>query len=458
MATRGINDKQRNWLAGEVEAWQAQGLVTHEQGAGILGLYGSSEERAEHRRSKAMLVLMGAAALLVGLGVLLLIGYNWEGLPQGGKLVIIFGSILGAHLLGLHLRFRTGRELGSEVAFFFGGLLFGAGIMLVAQIFHINAHYPDGVWWWALGVLPLALVLRTPLLHALLVALLAIWCGLEVIGDPTRMDWFFGRPSFLPNGAYTLPLLVLPGFAWAYQRRSAATLSIYVPLVVWWTVLQPIAWQLEWDTIFFLGVVGGGLLLIAEWHAPGDGFALPYRFFGTALTAGVLVPLSFHEFAHELERESESKALLGTVALAAVVLVMPILVTAARRARSGAPAGIEALLAMARQRWFPAALVLFMVIIQCASAAQIGSVLTAILANVGMVVLAFWLMQTGLREDRGRPFTAGVLYFLLWAILRYVDLFGDMGGMIGAALMFFLCGAGLFGVAMFWRRRKARPA
>ena len=64
-------------------------------------------------------------------------------------------------------------------------------------------------------------------------------------------------------------------------------------------------------------------------------------------------------------------------------------------------------------------------------------------ANAAMVVLALWLMQVGLREDRGRPFAAGVAYFLFWAVLRYIDLFGAFGGMLGAALVFFLCGATL---------------
>ena len=52
------------------------------------------------------------------------------------------------------------------------------------------------------------------------------------------------------------------------------------------------------------------------------------------------------------------------------------------------------------------------------------------LANLAMVALAIWLMQVGLREDRGCPFTAGVLLFLFWAVLRYIDLFGDFGGML----------------------------
>jgi hypothetical protein len=77
-----------------------------------------------------------------------------------------------------------------------------------------------------------------------------------------------------------------------------------------------------------------------------------------------------------------------------------------------------------------------------------------VLANLALIGLALWLMQVGLREDRGRPFTAGVLLFVLWCVLRYIDLFGDFGGMLGASLMFFLCGAALFAVAQYWRRRK----
>ena len=71
-----------------------------------------------------------------------------------------------------------------------------------------------------------------------------------------------------------------------------------------------------------------------------------------------------------------------------------------------------------------------------------------------MIALAVWLMRVGLREDRTAPFAAGVLYFLLWALLRYADLFAGVGGMLGAALMFLLCGVGLFAFARFWTHRQ----
>jgi hypothetical protein len=86
--------------------------------------------------------------------------------------------------------------------------------------------------------------------------------------------------------------------------------------------------------------------------------------------------------------------------------------------------------------------------------AQSASLVVTVLVNVAMLAGAFWLMQLGLQEDRGRPFAAGVVYFLLWSVLRYADLFGNMGGMLGAAMMFFMCGGALFGVARYWQGRK----
>jgi hypothetical protein len=119
---------------------------------------------------------------------------------------------------------------------------------------------------------------------------------------------------------------------------------------------------------------------------------------------------------------------------------------------------------MAYKQWLPVALVLLMIGLSFWHAVfavpgrldewSPAVLLPTVLANAAVIVLALWLMRIGLREDRGRPFAAGVIYFVTWAVVRYIDLFGGVGGMLGASLMFFVCGAGLFGVAIYWRRRK----
>jgi hypothetical protein len=115
---------------------------------------------------------------------------------------------------------------------------------------------------------------------------------------------------------------------------------------------------------------------------------------------------------------------------------------------------VEQLADLMRRQWLPFVLVVLMVFLALWESLVCTALVPTILANVAMIGCGVWLIAVGLREDRGRPFAAGVLYLLLWAVLRYIDLFGEFGGLLGAALMFFLCGTTLFGVALYWRKRK----
>ncbi len=456
MAKRGITEQQRTWLVSELNEWESHGFVSSAQAAPILDLYETHAESVERKRSTALLLLMGIAAFLVGLGVLLLVGYNWGAMPDVLKLLILFGVTFGTQGLGFFLRFKRQAMLWSEVAFFLGCLFYGASIFLVAQIFHFNAHYPDGVWWWSLGVLPFALCLNTILLHALLVSLLAIWCGMEIIGFAGSGMWLFGRWSFIPNGAYTLAPLALPGLLWAYRKGSTVTVALYVSLLAWWTILQPLAWGMEEEIVYFIGAVGGLMLMIAESHSKGGKFAIPYRLFGGLLVATALLVMSFYDFNEDV-MQSTFKATSFNQPVVIVILSAAVIYVSAVLNQQRSPKRVSLLSQInevIRQQWLPLALVLLMALLQLWQLSIGDPRLPTILVNIAMLFLAVWLIGVGLREDRGRPFVAGVLYFLLWAIVRYVDLFGDVGGMLGAALMFFLCGGTLFGVALFWRKRR----
>jgi uncharacterized membrane protein len=463
MPKRPISVRQLSWLQDELKAWQADAVLSVDQGERIIAFYETASERVERQRSRAVFTLMAVAGLLVALAVLLVIGYNWEEMPSGLKLAVIFGTILGTHAAGYYLRFKRGLHGASELLFFLACLFYGAGIWLVAQIFHLNAHYPDGVWWWAVGALPFALCLDTVLLHVLLVALLGIWVGVEVLGFNDLGAWFFGRWGFIPNGAYTLPLLALPGLIWAYRKNSPTTVGLYAPLLAWWVIVQPFAWGLETNPIYFLGGIGALFLVVAESHKPGSPFAIPYRLWGTLLTGGVLVPLSFYRFNADLFRHGpEHAGFVQTLALVVAAIATLTTVWLIRRRMFGesSPFWVQ-LAALVRRQWLPFVLLLLMLLlsvweslVRSLRVAELTAIVPTVLANVAMIGCGLWLMALGLREDRGQPFAAGVLYFLLWAVLRYVDLFGEFGGMLGAALMFFLCGGTLFGVALYWRQRK----
>ena len=104
MAKRGITEQQRTWLVSELNEWESHGFVSSGQAAPILDLYETHAESVERKRSTALLLLMGIAAFLVGLGVLLLVGYNWGAMPDVLKLLILFGVTFGTQGLGFFLR------------------------------------------------------------------------------------------------------------------------------------------------------------------------------------------------------------------------------------------------------------------------------------------------------------------------------------------------------------------
>jgi uncharacterized membrane protein len=463
MPRRSITAAQREWLSDELTSWQAEAIVTDEQRQRILDQYESTMESADRQRSRGVFTLMAVSGFLVALAVLLLIGYNWQAMPVAVKLIIIFGTLLGTYASGFFLRYTKKALIASELVFFLGCMFYGAGIFLIAQIFNLNAHYPDGVWWWAVGVLPFALCLDTVLLHVLLVALLAIWAGVEILNFNTLGAWLFGRWANLPNGAYTLPLLALPGLIWAYRKRSPLTVGLYAPLLAWWVVLQLFAWRLETNPTYFIGAVGALFLVLSESHRPGSLFAIPYRFWGVMLVGGALIPLSFHAFNKEMFRDGPSSSgLIQMLAIVALTLLtIGVTWLARRRLQNESVPFMKQARAIVRRQVLPCAMLLLMVMLALWDSVgrtlrirEQSVILPTVLANIAMISCALWLIVLGLREDRGRPFAAGVFYFLLWTILRYADLFGEFGGMLGAALMFFLCGAVLFGVALFWRKRK----
>lgn len=472
MPARHISDRQRNWLEEQLADWSRQGIISTEQAGRIRGFYESADEAGDRTRSVFSFVIFGLAAFLVGLALFLLIGYNWDAIPRATKLLLIFGMILGTHAAGLYLRFSRTAPRASEIVMFLGCLFYGAGIWLVAQVFHLEAHYPDGVWWWAIGVLPFALCLDSILLHTLLVALLALWGGLEVIGfSNLGARLFWGWWTF-PNGAYTLPLLALPGLIWAYRRNSRFTVGLYVPLLAWWILLQAFAWDFEWQAVYFVGCTGALLLIVSESHRAGNSLAVPIRFWGVVLAAGALIPLSFGDFHKEMFRSGDS--IFGQTLTGGLVQLAPLIVLAVATllvvayslgpaATGGQSAGAR-LGELFRRQWLPAALAVGLAAMSLWSVVMPNSgkgadegvawFVPTLAANVAMIGTALWLMRLGLREDRGRPFAFGVLYFLLWSVLRYFDLFASVGGMPGAAMMFLMYGAVLFGVATFWRGRK----
>ncbi|MBI3823253.1 MAG: DUF2157 domain-containing protein [Planctomycetes bacterium] len=458
MEKRPLTQSMRQWLLDQLDHWRRAGLVNEDQANAIVELYETPTQSSERHQSIAIYILIGIAAMFVALGAFLCITFNWQYLPKPIQLFVLLTAVAGSHGLGFYLRYGLKAKIFSEFAFFFGCLLYGGAIALIANIFDMHENIASGFWWWALGVFLLALFLDTVLLHLLTVTLLAIWVGIEM------MSWRHHELDFfeLPRLCYTLPIFAGIGLLWSYQKRSPTTVGLYVPLVAWWLVLLPLAWRIDDNLAYFIGSVGALLLIVAEVHPEGSRFAIPYRLYGAILCMGILCVLSFHGFHRGFWRiHMMGPFLIQTIAI--TLLSVGVFTAAFLVHSQRGEAYLRPMYSFAIRQWLPLSMALLMLVLALYYAALHGMegprdtmavLLPTALANIGMLVLAFWLMMFGLREDRGFPAAGGVVFFLLWSVLRYAEYFGAHGQVLGAACMFFACGAAIFGFAMFWHFRK----
>jgi uncharacterized membrane protein len=169
-------------LDAETAKWEHEGLIETSQRTRILDRYRASLDAEEHAgpaRLVTTISLLGA--VLIGAGIMLFIASNWYVIPNGGRLAIIFTAMLASYGAGFTLRYDRGTypRVGGALILL-GAIIFGAGIFLVAQMYHVTVHYPNGPLLWGLGILPLAYLLGHRSLLALAIADLLVWLGMEM--------------------------------------------------------------------------------------------------------------------------------------------------------------------------------------------------------------------------------------------------------------------------------------
>jgi uncharacterized membrane protein len=87
--------------------------------------------------------------------MILFVAANWSAIPVWGKLAVIFIPKIASYGAGFVLRYER-RDFPKVGAAFIllGSLLFGAGIFLIAQIYHLLVHFSNGPLVWGLGSFP----------------------------------------------------------------------------------------------------------------------------------------------------------------------------------------------------------------------------------------------------------------------------------------------------------------
>jgi len=171
VATERISKEQAGWLASEVAAWRAEGLVDEGTAAAIEGRYRVQEDR----RGVPLLLFLGAA--LFGVGIIWLVAANVDFDEIGplariaGVAVVWLALVAVGEALDAHERWRpVAGPVRLLAALAFGGVVFQA-----AQSLQVPAFAPQLVFAWGIGALAYAYATgaRGPLIIA--IAALAGW-------------------------------------------------------------------------------------------------------------------------------------------------------------------------------------------------------------------------------------------------------------------------------------------
>ena len=169
-------------LRREVVEWERDGTITPEQAQAILARYPEDSVGFEAARRRQSLVvgfsILGAA--LLGLGVITFFAANWNDIPRSVKLGALVAGVVLSYGAGFLLWQRLGYTAVGIALVLLGCIIYGAGVHLIGQIYHVPVDHPDLTAFWFLGVLPLAYITRSTPVMFLAIVLFLVAAGFRL--------------------------------------------------------------------------------------------------------------------------------------------------------------------------------------------------------------------------------------------------------------------------------------
>ena len=189
-----FNRRFASQLREEVAEWEREGTISAQQAHAILARYPEDSDYEAARRRQALVVgfsILGAA--LLGLGIITFFAANWDEIPRGVKLGALVAGVALSYGAGYFLWQRLGYAAVGIALVLLGCIIYGAGVHLIGQIYHLPVDHPDLTAFWFLGVVPLAYAIRSRP-----IAVLAIVLFLAAVGFRLQYwEQFSGDLDFL---------------------------------------------------------------------------------------------------------------------------------------------------------------------------------------------------------------------------------------------------------------------
>lgn len=425
--------KHVRWLVSELETWHEDGIITKDQAEAIKVRY----PVVEPAHAWGRIIFFSLGAILFGLGVILLFAYNWHALDKYIKLGVVFLALLAAHSSGFWLcRPVSNNKPVGEGLHVLGTILFGAGIWLIAQIYHIDEHFPNGILFWSLGALTMAWALPSIAQGVIAAFLLTLWGGLEVLGF-----YQINHPAPLLIIFAILPL------AWSQKSQVLLGVGIAAMLITVAFNFASLDNDLLIPVFIFLanGLIASSILAGRSTLFPDSARIL--SFFGSLVYIIVLYSLTFNEVSRHVYYRLDSPTAnfyMSLSGLLAISMWLMVIIKAMREAK-----GIKLIL---QPEHFGQIITLLLVLglgfLDQRGGWGWGG---ASIFNLLFLFHSMMLIIHGCRRVSLKQTILGCLLFALLAISRYVDLFSSL---IARSMVFFIVGGAIFATGFFYTQSK----
>lgn len=184
----------------------------------------NAEQNKEDTSKRAIRIIVTIAALFIGAGIFSFIASNWQGMFKSVKIGVILISMLGAYGAGWYLKERLNLVKTGNALIFLGLIIYGAGIFLIAQMFHTRSNWPDGFILWMFGVIAMTYATET-----FSYFYFALFLGfIAMIGHPIEIfSGIFGYRAFLLTSSFLLLAFTAVTFmtGWIVRKEESIKLK-----------------------------------------------------------------------------------------------------------------------------------------------------------------------------------------------------------------------------------------
>lgn len=329
----------RQRLEADLARWEADGVVTP---AALAAIRTALPPLAPGINIPVVIGIVGG--LLIAAAFLAFVAAHWIELARVSRLAILFtGSIVAFGLGGWFA--RTGRAVLADLCAGIGSIIFGAGIALVGQMYHLGEDFAGGMMLWAASSLAAAAL--TGSRGALAVALTAasIWSCMRIL-----------EARDVPQFSFLAIWLISAGLAMAWNSRVAAHL-VALSAIPWWIAA---ALQLGLEPTFVLAdgaalLFGAGLALAATPSQRTSSFGAVLSSYGAFALAGaaIIEVATLNDFFRSRSWVADQPVWAILCSVAGTIFALAAAATT-RRAGAVFAAGAIALVLLAAPTWTPA--------------------------------------------------------------------------------------------------------